>query len=699
MVVNPFPRDSSRPLVVHVRTHVLSDRKAPFLLKTVLGLRPYFRNLVITPAVDCAVPADVQVECVALKTLSDPIARWEVVRRLREAYGRPDLVIGHMGNGSRVGVLLAEMMDVPLLGILGGSDVNVEFDKPTYRDVYRRLVSTPCARFLTVADYLRDKLVDKGVEPERLYTWHRGTDLSFARPALHRPPEPGRSLQVGISGRFLEVKGHADLVRALALVRARGVDAVVNMFGDGPLRGELEALAQQLGVAAAVKFHGHLKHDAILDQLAEQDLYVHPSVTCSEGRTEGVPNAIMEAHAAGLPVVATRSGGIPEVVVDGQTGYLVPERNPEALAAKIEALARDREARVAMGARGRAHVAAEFDLRTQSRRLAAHATHLVRQGQLFALRGLRKHAVAGLQGGAGGVDIQARLISAAGRARYASSIPVVGRFIDYARKIAYTSLVKPYLHAFAGELTGFLVEAPSEPPRLVRTPARSQGTAELPSVQLMSQAACSECPHCPSAAPWPDEPCPMDAGCLAAVRAEFARRCSVQNDSARPSRGGVVRVEQLAGAAALPYADASQQELTVRGQFAAIADADALFREVARVLAVDGEVLLDVSWGPDAAAEPVPFAAHLFGSSGDQAPSLAGPGWDGRARTLELLEAAGRSGLRRTASTDAMRRLQEPCPVDFQARFSVSLQRLGASYEEAAIGLCCVLAKINAGTH
>ena len=81
MTVDPFPRDESRPLVVHVRTHVLSDRKAPFLLKTILGLRPYFRNVVITPGIDCQVPADLHVERVQLKTLRDPIARFEIARR------------------------------------------------------------------------------------------------------------------------------------------------------------------------------------------------------------------------------------------------------------------------------------------------------------------------------------------------------------------------------------------------------------------------------------------------------------------------------------------------------------------------------------------------------------------------------------------------------------------------------------------
>lgn len=693
MTVDPFPRDLSRPLVVHVRTHVLSDRKAPFLLKTILGLTPYFRNVVITPGIDCVVPADLHVECVQLKTLRDPIARLEVVRRLRETYGAPDLVIGHMGNGARIGAPLAELMDVPIMGIFGGSDVNVEFDKPTYRDVYRELTSTACTRFLTVADYLRQKLVDKGVAPDRLFAWHRGTDLSLAQPAEHAPQRDDRSLQVAIVGRFLEVKGHVDLVRALGLLRDGGVDVVVNFFGDGPLRGQLEALAEKLGVRDAVRFHGHVKHSTVIEQMAKQDVYVHPSVTCSEGRTEGVPNAIMEAHAAGLPVVATRSGGIPEVVLDGETGFLVDEHDPAGLAEKLGILAGDQRQRVSMGARGRAHVEAEFSLRTQSRRLAAHATHLIRQGQLFGLRGWRKHAVAGGNAAEEGLDLQARLVSAAGRARYASSIPVVGRLIDYARKIAYTSLVKPYLRAFAGELKGFISERQPTLP----SEASAAAPAIADAVQLMSQAACSECPHCPLDAPWPATPCAMDDGCRAALAAEFQRR-AVRREGAALRRGVCVDVQQLRSGGALPFADGSQREASVRAELAEIEDLDHLMSELARVLQAGGEVIIDLSWLGRAHQGVVPFERQLFGAGADSRSPDDLVAWDGQGKTEAVLQAAARVGLRRSISTDAMRQQQQSCPVDFQARFAPALQRFGATYEQAAVAICCALVKTDAGT-
>jgi len=388
-----------------------------------------------------------------LATLRNPVKSFKLIRRLRQTYGVADLVVGHMGNGARIGAPLADYMNVPILGIFGGSDINVEFDKPIYRDAYRGLMRTPCARFLTVAGYLRQKLIDKGVARERLFTWHRGTDLSMSEPAAHASRRGGRSLQVAIVGRFLEVKGHEDMIRALALLRAAGVDVVLNLFGDGPLLAHLEGLSNKLGVRDVVCFHGHVKHSEIIRQMARQDVYVHPSVTCSEGRTEGIPNAIMEAHAAGLPVVATKSGGIPEVVVDGETGFLVDEHDPAALAAKVEVLARDHGLRVEMGARGRAHVEAEFSRAKQSHRLAAHATHLIRQGKLFGMTpDWERSADASAMDAHRSLDLRAKSIAAAGRPRFSRYIPVFGRAIDRAQKFIYTMMVKRYLRAFGGEL-------------------------------------------------------------------------------------------------------------------------------------------------------------------------------------------------------------------------------------------------------
>src|SRR5262249_50432107 len=101
--------------------------------------------------------------------------------------------------------------------------------------------------------------------------------------------------------------------------------------GDGPLRGELTEMARQLGVADAVTMAGFLDQTALAKLYAGAHIFVHPSEMTADQNQEGVPNSMLEAMATGLPVLATRHGGIPEAVQDGISGYLCPERDPDAL--------------------------------------------------------------------------------------------------------------------------------------------------------------------------------------------------------------------------------------------------------------------------------------------------------------------------------------------------------------------------------
>lgn len=141
------------------------------------------------------------------------------------------------------------------------------------------------------------------------------------------PPE---AFVVGTVARLAPVKNHAMLLQALAYL---GQDVHLVLVGDGPSRGSLEDLAGRLGVAPRVHFTGQLVEPTNLHQ------FFDVSVLCS--RSEGSPNALIEALAVSCPVVATAVGGIPEVVIDRQTGLLVPVDDPAALAARLEELRRD----------------------------------------------------------------------------------------------------------------------------------------------------------------------------------------------------------------------------------------------------------------------------------------------------------------------------------------------------------------------
>jgi glycosyltransferase involved in cell wall biosynthesis len=164
------------------------------------------------------------------------------------------------------------------------------------------------------------------------------------------------SLEVLCVARLVRLKGHAVLLRALARLRAAGVAARVTLVGDGPSRGALERLAAQLGVADAVTFAGAVGQDEIAAWYAAADVFCLPSFA------EGLPVVLMEAMAMGLPVVASRITGVPELVEHERGGLLVTPGRSDELADALARLAADRALCARLGFAARAAVLARHDV-------------------------------------------------------------------------------------------------------------------------------------------------------------------------------------------------------------------------------------------------------------------------------------------------------------------------------------------------
>lgn len=175
-------------------------------------------------------------------------------------------------------------------------------------------------------------------------------------------------------GTLHEVKGQHHLLEACRLLKERGVELRCHFIGDGPDREALMEQRDRYGLSDRVRFHGQQTHAEVIRLLRMADVVAAPSVPSSDGRREGIPVALMEAMASGVPVVASRLSGIPELVEDGVSGVLTPPGDAHALADALERLWLDSPLRQRLGRAARERILEAFDLRTNAAALAQHFT-------------------------------------------------------------------------------------------------------------------------------------------------------------------------------------------------------------------------------------------------------------------------------------------------------------------------------------
>jgi colanic acid/amylovoran biosynthesis glycosyltransferase len=234
------------------------------------------------------------------------------------------------------------------------------------KDIYRHSVESESlerklrsARFaVTVSDYnWRYLAAFDGAE--RLVRIYNGLDVERFAPNGAAREEPPLVLAVG---RLIEKKGFADLVRACALLRRDGLAFRCRIVGKGELEGELRSLIEELGLEQHVELAGPIPREQLLAVYPRATVVVAPCVIGSDGNRDGLPTALIEAMALGVPVVATDVTGIPELVEHGRTGLLVPQHDPEALAGAIRRIVAEPATAERLVRAGRARVEEDFDL-------------------------------------------------------------------------------------------------------------------------------------------------------------------------------------------------------------------------------------------------------------------------------------------------------------------------------------------------
>jgi glycosyltransferase involved in cell wall biosynthesis len=213
-----------------------------------------------------------------------------------------------------------------------------------------------------ISEYNRDLILEECGDQARakLAVIHCGVDTNFFHPPEHPPPD--RPFSLLCVGTLHEVKGQKHLVEACRLLTEAGVDVRCTFVGDGPDRRALSGQIAAAGLEGRVELTGHRTRAEVAELLHSAHILVAPSVPTRKGKREGIPVVLMEAMASGVPVVASRVSGIPELVADQVSGVLVPPGDERVLAAAIGRLHADRALRERLATAGRDKVVREFDV-------------------------------------------------------------------------------------------------------------------------------------------------------------------------------------------------------------------------------------------------------------------------------------------------------------------------------------------------
>jgi len=221
---------------------------------------------------------------------------------------------------------------------------------------------------LCLSEEMKERLVKLGCPRDKIRIQHLGIDVARFQPDPSKYNNNG-VLKLLTVGRMVEKKGIEYAIRAVYKLTEKYPDIEYTLIGDGPLRADLEHLCTELGISDYVRFLGPKNQTDIVDAMNRSDIFLAPSVTSENGDMEGTPTVLMEAQAMKMLVLSTFHSGIPEVVLDGRSGYLVPERNPDEIADKIRRLMEQSEMWNELRETGRKHIEKEFNTAVLSRRL------------------------------------------------------------------------------------------------------------------------------------------------------------------------------------------------------------------------------------------------------------------------------------------------------------------------------------------
>jgi len=298
-----------------------------------------------------------------------PVFRHRVRRCLEDL--EPDVVHAQFGPPGVLIAPVAKKLDIPLFVTFHGYDVFLLPKRGDWKNRYNNLFES-ADKLITVSERTLKELVDLSSQEEKTCVVHNGTTIGECDYSDPSKEYDGGVVKLLFVGRLIEVKSPlrlVDVFRRATQMNENKSTLKLTIVGDGPMKRELKDRVKQYGLSDRIDYLGKVSHNEVRRLMADHHIYVQYCQRSANGAEESFGVTFIEAQASGLPVVSTKSGGVPDAVNDGESGYLVPEEDTEAMAERIVQLAQSPDQWSKMGRAGREYVEKHFDLSKQVHKL------------------------------------------------------------------------------------------------------------------------------------------------------------------------------------------------------------------------------------------------------------------------------------------------------------------------------------------
>ncbi len=273
------------------------------------------------------------------------------------------LVRAFMADGGMKILHICKKLNLPLITSFHGLDVSERPGNPIYRKRLRRLF-VEGDLFLVCSEDMKKDVVNLGCNKDKILVVYGGIDINKFKFCKNKKKNEN-TVRILMCGRFVEKKGFPYGIKAFHNLLPIHNNLELRIIGGGIVEKKLKSLVEGLNIQDKVIFLGPKAPNDIPEEMGRNDIFLSPNTTSRRGDKECIPHTIKEAMATGLPVVSTFHAGIPELVINGETGFLVPEKNVDAITEKLNWLIKNTELREKMGKLGRKIIEEKFTLEKQ----------------------------------------------------------------------------------------------------------------------------------------------------------------------------------------------------------------------------------------------------------------------------------------------------------------------------------------------